>query len=599
MNFYYDHFIIPFVVGVAVLFSVVLYKYVRWISRLPKSDKLLIRKGIFSIKTISAIVEVISESLLHRRIFKVNPLLGYMHMSLAFGWFLLIVAGSFEAAAHLKGEIIPPHAHVFYKYFAPEIINTESGHFWEFTMDFLLLFVLIGVALALGKRVYSRAMGMKKSTKHTVGDRVALGALWIIFPARLLAESFTSGVRGGESFLTGTIGDLFVNALGWNTMVAITPYAWWLYSTVLAIFFVSMPFSRYMHIFTEIPLIFLRKYGIKSREDRQKSFDHFQIEGCSRCGICIDPCQLQSAADINGVQSAYFLRDRRYHKLTDTVANNCLMCGKCETACPVGIELNTLRLNSRHSFVSNSAKDGRYNYLNGVDSSTGEGKVGYFAGCMTMLSPKILLSMDKIFEAAKEDVWYADKNGGICCGRPLKLSGEVEAAQKMINANTALFKKHKITTLVTSCPICFKVFKNDYRLNGIEILHHSEYIERLLKEGRIKVSKTDRSYTYHDPCELGRGCGVYEQPREVISAVGSLIEMEHNKERALCCGSSLANLVIQHDQQIKIANQLKNEFEKCKVDSVITSCPLCKKAISRVTDGKVQDLCEIIADALK
>ncbi len=601
MNFYYDHFIIPFIIGVAILFSIVIYKYVRWIVRLPKSDKQLLRRGIFTTKTLSAIQEVILESLLHRKIFKVNPLLGYMHMSLAFGWFLLIVVGSFEAAAHLKGEFLPIHAHVFYKFFAPAIINTQSGGAWEFIMDFLLLFVLIGVALAWCKRAYSRAMGMKKSTKHTRADKIALSALWLVFPARLLAESFTSGVRGGSSFLTGTIGNFMVDLLGWNTMVALAPYTWWLYSTVLAIFFIFMPFSRYMHILTEIPLIFLRKYGIKSSEKEQKSFDHFQLEACSRCGICIDPCQLQSAAGINDVQSTYFLRDRRYNKLTESVANNCLMCGRCQSKCPVGIDLNTLRLNSRHSFASTSVSDAeeRYSYLNRVDPSIGSGRVGYFAGCMTSLSPKILNAMDKIFEAAKEDVWYADKNGGICCGRPLKLSGEIESAQKMIDINSALFEKHKITTLVTSCPICFKVFKEDYNLNGVEVLHHSEYIARLLKEERIQVTKSNISYTYHDPCELGRGSGVYKQPRDVISTIGNLVEMKHNKDNALCCGSSLANLEIRDDQQFKIAMQLGDEFKECNAESMVTSCPLCKKSISRVTDGKVEDLCEIVANSLK
>ena len=169
----------------------------------------------------------------------------------------------------------------------------------------------------------------------------------------------------------------------------------------------------------------------------------------------------------------------------------------------------------------------------------------------------------------------------------------------MIDLNTALFEKHKITTLVTSCPICLKVFKEDYRLNGVEILHHSEYISRLIKEGRIEVSKSDLSYTYHDPCELGRGSGVYEQPRDVISAIGNLVEMEHNRESALCCGSSLANLEIRDDQQLKIASQLGEEFKQCNADSMITSCPLCKKSISRVANGKVEDICEIVANSLK
>ena len=71
-----------------------------------------------------------------------------------------------------------------------------------------------------------------------------------------------------------------------------------------------------MHIFTEIPLIFLRRYRLRSTE-KESSYDHFQVEACSRCGICIDPCQLQSVLGINDVQSVYFLRDRRYGMLRE------------------------------------------------------------------------------------------------------------------------------------------------------------------------------------------------------------------------------------------------------------------------------------------
>ena len=87
---FFAKFCIPFIVGVVFLFTVILIKYLSWLRNLPKSDMKLIIMSIPTPRTITAIVEVVSESLLHRRIFRVNPLLGYMHMSLAFGWFLLI-----------------------------------------------------------------------------------------------------------------------------------------------------------------------------------------------------------------------------------------------------------------------------------------------------------------------------------------------------------------------------------------------------------------------------------------------------------------------------------------------------------------------------
>lgn len=136
----------------------------------------------------------------------------------------------------------------------------------------------------------------------------------------------------------------------------------------------------------------------------------------------------------------------------------------------------------------------------------------------------------------------------------MKLAGETDSARKMMRYNTELFRKHGITTLVTSCPICLKVFREDYALEGVEVLHHSEYILRLMKAGRLHVGHGSTRYTYHDPCELGRGSGIYDDPRAVIGAVGELLEPAETRENAPCCGSSVANTAISDGQQVQIAN---------------------------------------------
>ena len=595
---FFAKFCIPFIVGAAVMFAIVLIKYISWLRNLPKSDMKLIAKGIFTSRSIAAVWEVVSESLLHRRIFRVNPRLGYMHMSLAFGWFLLIVVGWIETVAYLGFSWVPLQGHVFFQYFVP--LNGIAGHkpVFDFVMDLLLLFVLSGVAMAWFKRLRSRALGMKRTTNHILFDRIALSALWFVFPMRLISESITAAIYGGGSFLTGGIGALLSKAININILTLLYEPAWWMYSMALGVFFISMPFSRYMHIFTEIPLIFLRHYRLKP-EAKEKSYDNFEVEACSRCGICIDPCQLQQQLGIHDVQSVYFLRDRRYNMLQQKIANNCLMCGRCEQVCPVGINLNTLRLNSRSS-MRNIPNEGRYNYLRGLDRSQGEGQVGYFAGCMTLLTPNTMTAMQKIFTAAREDVWWADKEGGVCCGRPLKLTGEPDSAQKMIDYNKALFAKHNITTLVTSCPICLRVFREEYDLKGIEVLHHSEYILRLMQQGRLRVSYSpEQTFTYHDPCELGRGSGIYDQPRAVIEAIGALLEPEHNRKNALCCGSSIANTAINDKQQLTIAEGVSKELDATGAETVVTACPLCKKAITRGSAKPVVDLSEIVARYLK
>lgn len=590
---FFAPFTLPFIIGALFMFCAIFTKWLLWFTHMPRVDRRLVRRKIFTRSTLTAVWEVVRESLLHARIFRINPMLGFMHMSLAFGWFLLIVVGWIETTVYLGAELVPLQGHVFFKYFVPVNGIDAHSYLFEHLMDALLLMVLTGVALAWFKRLRSKALGMRRTTKHILFDRVALSALWLIFPARLVAESMTAALHGGGGFLTGSLGGWLVDVVPSDMLLLFYEPSWWIYSSLLALFFVALPFSRYMHIFTEIPLIFLRNWGVKPTSER-KSYDRFEVEACSRCGICVDPCQLQADLGINDTQSVYFLRDRRYNMLSLKIANNCLMCGRCEQQCPVGINLNTLRLNSRAT-RRNIPHEGRYHYINGIDRSSGCGKVGYFAGCMTSLTPGVQHSMERIFEAAEVEVWYADHNGGVCCGRPLMLTGETDAARKIMTYNIELFRSHEITTLVTSCPICLRVFRDNYRLNDIEVLHHSEYIDRLICEGRLKVGSAASTLTYHDPCELGRGCGIYDAPRRVISAVGTLVEPRHSRRDALCCGSSLANTVIDDGQQLRLAQRMTAELEATGADTIVTACPLCNKAVGRASVHVPMDISEVVA----
>lgn len=217
---------------------------------------------------------------------------------------------------------------------------------------------------------------------------------------------------------------------------------------------------------------------------------------------------------------------------------------------------------------------------------------------MSHLTPGITESMETIFEAAGQKYWYMDKQRSICCGRPLQQQGFLNQAAELRQKNTEMIENSGATMLVTSCPICYQSFKKEYNLS-IPVIHHTEYIDMLLKEGKIKVRKDDRKVSYHDPCELGRGCGVFEQPRNVLRQVTSLQKNKYQKEKSICCGFNLGNTVISTEEQTKIRNAALKNLTYRKVDAIVTACPMCKKSFMHATkEYPVQDISEVVANNL-
>jgi Fe-S oxidoreductase len=586
---HYNSFILPFLIGAIILLGFIVFKFYRWFSDMDRKQKFFVRKNFLSLKTLKAIIEIIKEALIHNNIYKKNPLLGYMHMSLAFGWFLLIIVGKIESSVYAGTLLEEPWLGIFLKYFVTDSHDYFMASTFGFLMDFLLLIVLSGVMLALMKRVYSRIMGLKKATKHSFFDRLAITSLWFIFPLRFLAESTSSAIHGHGNFLTGTAG----NVLALLPAEALELPLWWAYSSILFLFFISLPFSRYMHIPTEVLYIFLKEWGVKAGEE-YSGFSEIQIHSCSRCGLCIDSCQLDYAANVNNVQSVYFIRDTRSKKLSDETANMCLMCCRCTESCPVNLELTLIRqqLRNKKEIVGKHY----YDYAT-KNENTKNAEIIYFAGCMTKLTPGIIVAMKKIFKNAGVNFWFMDEENGVCCGRPMRQQGFIQQSKDLISKNLRMINNSGAKAIVTSCPICYKSFTDEYVLD-IPVYHHSDYINELLHEKQITINKLEQTIVYHDPCELGRGSGIYNQPRKILRQTGKLIKTENEKETALCCGGSLSNAIIELEQQINIRDNALEQLTACKPDILATSCPLCKKAFIHGNKAKVMDISEVVAECL-
>jgi Fe-S oxidoreductase len=608
----FDPFIVPFNIGLYFILIYVVVRSVIWFRDLSRPDKLRLQRGFFGIAFVQSLKEIFLESLIHRKILKTNFRLGYMHMSLAFGWFLLILFGTIEADIFGTKHLNAPYKAIFFRFFNPEHGRMGFEAAYGFLMDLILAFILSGLLLAVFKRFYPKVVGMKKTSSLKITDRIALTSLWLIFPSRLLAESFTSGAYGNGSFMTGSLGSWLASFLPAQELAY--PF-WWLYSISLGTFFILLPVTRYMHIPTELFLIFMRNSGIKTG-DKTGTYSEVEIHSCSSCGICIDACQLSSSAGINNIQSAYLMKAIRNNDDISEIAHNCLMCGRCDQKCPVGIELLPIRMiqrrvgESENSFrniykgyfrarkivpVEKASSLHAYDFL--PDSNPEKTDVLFFAGCMTHLAPSIIKSMIKILDASGMNYKFIDEQGGVCCGRPLMLAGNDKEARELINFNSQMIWKSGAHTLVTSCPICYKVFKESYYLD-VEVLHHTQFIKYLIDEGKVKMNFLRRRVVYHSPCDLGRGSGVYEEPKEVLRHVSRLENTGFENENSLCCGGSLANMKISNQKKCKIARDAALELTRGNPDILVTGCPLCKKTFSPATETRVADISEIVAEAL-
>lgn len=585
-------FVLPFLIGMGFVIMYCVFGVIRILLQLTKEDRHRFLLSLITPKTAAKnIRNIFLDCLIHVKLWKRNRMLGFMHSSIAFGWFMLIVLGHLEVMFFVPKRINLFYYPIFFNYFVAESDTTLAGAFMFFLMDLFLLLVLAGISLAIIKRVHSGVFGMRRTTRQSLINRVGMYSLWAIFPLRLLAESFTAHISGG-SFLTIPANWIFRQFLGNDLNMLPT---WWAYSIALFVFMMVLPFSRYMHIPAEMLLIPMRNAGLRIRNAR-KGLARIQVLSCPNCGVCIDACPMSvSKANIKDC-TVYLTRQirRGNEKRIEEISDKCLLCGKCEALCQVGVEGPQLRIMQRATRKYNLSQDYSNIDLGPVSEASKGGKVLYYSGCMSQLTPEIGRNIESALKKAGVDYRWMDRDGGMCCGRPMYVAGRFAEAEKMVAANRDIILSSGASVLVLSCPICYKMFRENYSLPGVEAVHYSSYFYNLVKQGRLKLEKSDIRYVFHDPCELGRGSGIYEEPRKLIGLSANISEADKNKEESICCGGSVGSLTLSFTQRKKMTLAALENLYSSDADAIATACPLCKHTLSRFSTRPVKDLAEIV-----
>lgn len=590
-------FVIPFLAGMAFVLVVCALWLLKVVLELSSDDRKRLFVSLVTPKTaLKNVKDIFFDCLLHVRLWKRNALLGYMHSSIAFGWFMLIVLGHVEVLLFVPRRINLFYYPIFFNYFVAEGDTTLKGSLLFFLMDFFLLVVLSGIALAIIKRVRSRLFGMKRTTRHSLVNQIGMYALWAIFPLRLLAETFTAHISGG-SFLTEPANWVFRQFLGNDLNMLPT---WWAYSIALCVFMCVLPFSRYMHIPAEMLLIPLRNAGLKVAHSR-KGFARLQVLSCPNCGVCLDACPM--SVDKSNLKdcTVYLTRQirRGNEKRINEISDKCLLCGKCEELCQVGVQGPQLRIMQRARRKYAVSPDFSNIDTAALAEQASGSKVLYFSGCMSQLTPAIGRSVESVLRKARVDFTWMDRDGGLCCGRPMLTAGRTAEAEEIVRRNTEIILGSGADTLIVSCPICYRMFSESYTLPGVRVVHYSRYFQGLVKLGRLKLQKNDLCYVYHDPCELGRGCGIYDEPRALLGQAAGIAEADRSRAESICCGGSLGSLSLDFAHREKMTRAALENLYTSNADAIATACPLCQTTLSRYSDRPVRDLAQIIDENSK
>mgnify|MGYP000632660460 CR=1 FL=1 len=386
------------------------------------------------------------------------------------------------------------------------------------------------------------------------------------------------------------------------------------------------------------------------------------MTSCTECGRCQSQCPAwHTDKPLSPKLLIMAMRDHAMAKVVETenlvgekapidldVLWSCTSCGACVEECPVDIEHVDHIVNMRRFQVLVESEfpaelGGTFRNLEKAGNPWGANKQdreGWIAECdfpVKVVSGELPEDVEYLFwvgcagayeerakkttKAVAELLHMAGVNFAVlgkretCTGDPARRSGNEFLYQILSQENIATFNetfggrpKGKKKVVVT-CPHCFTTIGRDYAQSGfeLEMLHHTQLLNTLIKEGRLKPSphKSDKKLTFHDPCYLGRHNQIYAPPRELLEASGCDVEeMPRNKERSFCCGGGGGRMWMEEKIGTRINLNRVDEAIDTGAEEVAVACPFCRVMVgdgmvARQSDVEVLDVAQILLRSVK
>jgi Fe-S oxidoreductase len=377
---------------------------------------------------------------------------------------------------------------------------------------------------------------------------------------------------------------------------------------------------------------------------------------CTECGRCQDVCPayatgkalspkllIMAIRDQLMAEGPKALADGAYrppamvpNAVTDDIVWDCVTCGACVRECPVGIEHIDHVIDLRRNLVMVESRfpDEAGTMLRDVDRASNPwGKpqadrtawadglgvrvlkpgdpapdVLFWVGCAPAFDERArkgAISTAKLLLAAGVDFAILGPREA-CTGDPARRMGDEYTFQNLAKQNVETLNESKVTRIVTTCPHCFNTIGNEYPDFGgrFKVVHHTEFLAELVRDGKLEPMADERTITYHDSCYLARHNDVRSQPRELVAAVGKPVEMPRHGERTFCCGAGGARMWMEEKRGRPINQERVREAAATGADTLAVACPFCTVMLDdgvRETGAKLKviDLATLLSEAVE
>jgi len=618
----------------------------QWLYRLVRSGKPAARFDDIPARAKAEAVVVVGQSKLLQRL-----LPGLMHAAIFWGFIVLL-----PTIAIAMIGVVDQHATLPW-----------LGHqgWYALLVDVFAFLVLAGVITAFGIRKVQRPRRFVGSHMHEADLILVLIAGIVVSLFLWHASQIALGLNEFPGSWA-PISSLIAQALHQPWTPYLERAAVWAHVLLILGFLVYLPYSKHLHIFLAAVNVFFGRTRARGRlepinfdaaTDADVRFgaaaatdltwkQMLDTVSCTECGRCQDVCPaFNTGKELSPKLLIMALRDQLLsgestpivpNAVSDNVVWDCVTCGACVRECPVGIEhidhIVDLRRNlvmvesrfpdeaatmlrdvDRASNPWGKPQSDRAHWADGLGVrvlSAGEPApdVLFWVGCGPSFDERAkqgAISTAKLLKEAGVDFAILGPRES-CTGDPARRMGDEYTFQKLAKQNIGTLNEARVKKIVTTCPHCFNTIGNEYSDFGgrYEVVHHTEFLAGLVREGKLKTLAGDRTITYHDSCYLARHNDVREAPRELAAAAGRAVEMPRNRERTFCCGAGGARMWMEESRGRPINEERVREAMGTGAETLAVACPFCTVMLDdgvRTTGAKLQviDLATLLSEAVE